>query len=101
MPVESHSLVFNRLEINLVEEVSCLSDHDQVLDTQGLYCPEPVMMLHGVVRKMAPGEVVKIIATDPSTERDIPKFCNFLGHPLVKHEQQGDLYYYWVQKKVS
>lgn len=74
-------------------------DHNQVLDTQGLYCPEPVMMLHGVVRKMAAGEVVKIIATDPSTERDIPKFCTFLGHPLLKQAQDGELYCYWVQKK--
>lgn len=74
-------------------------EYSELLDTQGLYCPEPVMMLHGVVRKMSAGEVVKIIATDPSTERDIPKFCNFLGHPLLKSEKSGDLYYYWVQKK--
>lgn len=74
-------------------------EHKEELDTQGLYCPEPVMMLHGAIRKMAPGEVVKIIATDPSTERDVPKFCNFLGHPLLKQSVEGDLYYYWVQKK--
>lgn len=76
-------------------------DYQHELDTQGLYCPEPVMMLHGVVRKMKPGEVVKITATDSSTERDIPKFCNFLGHPLLASEQDGELYFYWVQKKVS
>lgn len=74
-------------------------EHKELLDTQGLYCPEPVMMLHGVVRKMAPGEIVKIIATDPSTERDIPKFCNFLGHPLLKQTQEEGLFIYWVQKK--
>ncbi|RDL45840.1 sulfurtransferase TusA [Marinomonas piezotolerans] len=74
-------------------------NHEEVLDTQGLYCPEPVMMLHGVIRKMEPGSVVKIIATDPSTERDIPKFCNFLGHPLLKQTVEQGIYYYWVQKK--
>jgi tRNA 2-thiouridine synthesizing protein A len=55
-------------------------------DARGLYCPEPVMMLHNKVREMAPGELLEVIATDPSTERDIPKFCRFLGHELVMHE---------------
>lgn len=77
------------------------ANHSQLLDTQGLYCPEPVMMLHGVIRKMAEGDVVKIIATDPSTQRDIPKFCNFLGHSLIKQEQDQDLFLFWVEKKRS
>ena len=44
------------------------------LDTCGLFCPEPVMMLHNIIRDMAPGDVVRVLATDPSTKRDIPKF---------------------------
>ncbi|KZY28430.1 preprotein translocase subunit TatC, partial [Alcanivorax sp. HI0044] len=71
------------------------------LDATGLLCPEPVMMLHNKVRDMAPGEVLKVRATDPSTERDIPKFCQFLGHTLLTQEQDGDLYLYWIEKKKS
>lgn len=56
------------------------------LDARGLYCPEPVMMLHNKVRDMQAGELLEVIATDPSTTRDIPKFCNFLGHALVAQE---------------
>ena len=52
---------------------------DQTLDAQGLYCPEPVMLLHNQVREMVAGEILHVLATDPSTQRDIPKFCNFLG----------------------
>lgn len=69
------------------------------LDTQGLYCPEPVMMLHSKIRDIEPGEVIEVCATDPSTQRDIPKFCSFLGHPLLHQEQQDELYYYYIQKK--
>lgn len=53
---------------------------DAILDATGLNCPEPVMMLHNKVRDLAPGGLLKVIATDPSTRRDIPKFCVFLGH---------------------
>jgi len=72
---------------------------DHELDATGLLCPEPVMLLHNKVREMSPGELLKVTATDPSTQRDIPKFCTFLGHQL--HEQQvaeGDVYVYLIEK---
>ena len=53
------------------------------LDAKGLMCPEPVMMLHKKVREMASGEVLRVEATDPSTARDIPQFCNMLDHTLL------------------
>jgi tRNA 2-thiouridine synthesizing protein A len=57
---------------------------DHLLDASGLLCPEPVMLLHNKVREMQAGELLKVVATDPSTQRDIPKFCAFLGHVLVQ-----------------
>lgn len=57
---------------------------DHLLDASGLLCPEPVMMLHNKVREMQAGELLRVLATDPSTQRDIPKFCAFLGHELVQ-----------------
>lgn len=68
--------------------------HPIKLDTKGLTCPEPVMMLHNAVRDAGPNAQIEVVATDPSTERDIPKFCNFLGHSLDKQWRDGDLYYY-------
>ena len=56
------------------------------LDTQGLICPEPVMMLHRTIRNADAGEVIEILATDPATTRDIPNFCRHLWHELVKQE---------------
>lgn len=79
-----------------------MSDHEQAvnqLDARGLVCPEPVMLLHSRVRSMAPGEELEMLATDPSTERDVPRFCQFLGHTLVRHEQDGDLFRYLIRKK--
>ncbi len=57
------------------------------------------MLLHGKVRDMAAGDVLEVRATDPSTERDIPKFCQFLGHTLLEQRQRGDLFLYWIEKK--
>ncbi|WP_286786886.1 MULTISPECIES: sulfurtransferase TusA [unclassified Pseudomonas] len=74
---------------------------DATLDASGLNCPEPVMMLHNKVRDLAGGSLLKVIATDPSTQRDIPKFCMFLGHELVQKEEEGGKYLYWIRKKVE
>ncbi|ULG70589.1 sulfurtransferase TusA [Marinobacterium sediminicola] len=75
------------------------SDVDHTLDASGLLCPEPVMLLHNKVREMSAGEVLRVIATDPSTQRDIPKFCTFLGHELVKQVVlESETYEYLIRK---
>lgn len=71
---------------------------DHVLDAQGLYCPEPVMMLHNHVRDMGVGEILHVLATDPSTQRDIPKFCAFLGHELVSQYVSEEVFGYYIRK---
>ena len=70
----------------------------KTLDTCGLFCPEPVMMLHNVVRDVAVGDVVEVIATDPSTQRDIPKFCHFLNHQLIDQAERDKRYFYYIKK---
>ncbi|KZX53348.1 tRNA 2-thiouridine(34) synthase TusA [Halioglobus sp. HI00S01] len=72
---------------------------DHILDASGLFCPEPVMLLHNQVRDMQVGEVVQVLATDPSTQRDIPKFCTFLGHELLQQDEQDGQYRYWLRKQ--
>ncbi|MFF7710206.1 sulfurtransferase TusA [Pseudomonas sp. NPDC007930] len=72
---------------------------DAVLDASGLNCPEPVMMLHQQVRDLAAGGLLKVIATDPSTQRDIPKFCVFLDHELLGQRESAGTYLYWIRKK--
>ncbi|HEY7884012.1 MAG TPA: sulfurtransferase TusA [Cellvibrionaceae bacterium] len=70
---------------------------DNYLDTKGLLCPEPVMMLHQAVRAMSEGQVVSVVATDPSTTRDIPKFCLFLGHELVESSEIDGVFTYVIR----
>lgn len=69
------------------------------LDARELRCPEPVMMLHAEVRKIRVGDFLAVTATDPSTTRDIPKFCNFLGHELVTQEVRDNGEYFYLIRK--
>ncbi|KID55475.1 sulfurtransferase [Pseudoalteromonas luteoviolacea] len=71
---------------------------DHTLDAIGLRCPEPVMMIRGMVRKMNHGETLLIVADDPSTTRDIPSFCEFMDHTLVAQEVSQPPYRYLIKK---
>lgn len=71
---------------------------DHILDATGLFCPEPVMLLHNKIRDIAVGDTLQVLATDPSTERDIPKFCTFLGHELLDHGTLEGNYCYLLRK---
>jgi tRNA 2-thiouridine synthesizing protein A len=78
------------------DHVSLKPDH--TLDTTGLYCPEPVMLLHNKIRDITVGETLQILATDPATQRDIPKFCSFLGHELLSQDEVDGNYRYTLRK---
>lgn len=72
---------------------------DHILDATGLFCPEPVMLLHNKIRDIEVGQTVQVLATDPSTQRDIPKFCTFLGHELLQQDSFDNHYRYLLRKQ--
>lgn len=71
---------------------------DREYDAVGLRCPEPVMMVRLNVRKMQDGEVLLVYADDPSTTRDIPKFCTFMDHQLLASDTENLPYRYLIKK---
>jgi tRNA 2-thiouridine synthesizing protein A len=68
------------------------------LNAVGKRCPEPVMLIRGIVRKMLDGETLAIVADDPSTARDIPSFCRFMDHTLIKVQTTTMPYQYLLRK---
>lgn len=71
---------------------------NSVLDAKGLMCPEPVMMLHGKVKELSSGDVLQVLATDPSTKRDVAKFCSFLGYTLLKSIEEDGVFIFYIEK---
>ena len=56
------------------------------------------MLLHNAVRDTPPGKIIELVATDPSTQRDVPKFCAFLGHTLLELAVEGEDFCYRIQR---
>lgn len=68
-----------------------------VLDTSGLLCPEPIMLLHQKVEELSSGDQIHLIATDPASQRDVEKFCRFLPHQLERSAIEGEVFHFWIQ----
>lgn len=81
----------------MADTVGTLPEYDAELDTRGLFCPEPIMMLHNQVAVLRPGQILHVIATDPATTRDVPKFCQFLDHELVTQTTTDDEFHYFIR----
>ena len=47
---------------------------------------------------MRSGEVLLVRATDPTTERDLNHFCQFLGHEMLEMTQQEGVFEFWIRK---
>ena len=70
----------------------------QILEAEGLRCPEPVMMVRKTIRQMKDGDTLLIKADDPSTTRDIPSFCRFMDHELLAEDTDTLPYRFLIRK---
>lgn len=71
---------------------------NQTLDTSGKCCPMPIVETNVAIKSLSSGEVLKIIATDPGTQTDIPAWCGRTGHTLLATEQAEGVFRYYVRK---
>ncbi len=58
-------------------------DWDVEIDAAGLLCPLPVLRARKRLLAMAPGQVLRLIATDPAAVVDVPHFCAEAGHAFL------------------
>lgn len=76
-----------------------MTEHaDQNLDLSGLSCPMPLLKTKQALNRMESGKVLRVMATDPSSERDFKVFSEQSGIALLKFELQDQHYIYWLQK---
>jgi tRNA 2-thiouridine synthesizing protein A len=71
---------------------------DEELDCSGLACPMPILKTKKAVDALAPGQILKMISTDPGSQSDIEAWTSRTGNPLLASETSGDTYTFFIQK---
>ncbi len=72
--------------------------YDEDLDAIGLLCPLPVLKARKRLIGMTPGQVLRLVATDPAAVIDVPHFCAEQGHDFLGQEPQGETTHYFIRR---
>jgi tRNA 2-thiouridine synthesizing protein A len=70
------------------------------LDATGLQCPMPLLKAKRALNTMAPGERLRVLATDQGSVRDFRVFAEQSGHRLLASEEAPDGVYVHLLEKV-
>ena len=73
-------------------------DWTDELDARGLLCPLPVLKARKRLRALAPGDVLRLIATDPAAIVDVPHYCAESGHEFLGMTEDGDTAIYLIRR---
>lgn len=71
---------------------------DAELDARGLNCPMPLLKAKLELNRLASGAVLKVVATDPGSQRDFRSFARLSGNALLHEEEEGGVFRYWLRK---
>ena len=74
-------------------------DFNKNLDTRGLSCPLPILKIKKSLAEMTSGQVLKVVATDRGSVKDVQAFANQTGHSLLSSSMEEEEYIFFIQKK--
>lgn len=74
-------------------------DFHQELDARGLNCPLPILRTKKSLAGLAAGQVLKVIATDPGSVKDMQAFANQTGNALTASTEADREFVFYLRKK--
>ena len=68
------------------------------IDCIGLFCPMPIVKIREAIRNLAVGDVIEMVADDPSSEADMKSWSKRMGHELLEISKNEAIYRFLVRK---
>jgi tRNA 2-thiouridine synthesizing protein A len=72
---------------------------ESVLDVKGMSCPLPVLRANRTLRGMAPGERLRVLATDRAAVADFHAFCRESGHALLAWSEEAGTFSFLIRRR--
>ncbi|HRK57620.1 MAG TPA: sulfurtransferase TusA family protein [Burkholderiaceae bacterium] len=72
---------------------------DKELDARGLSCPLPILRTKKALADMDRGKVLKVISTDPGSQRDFQAFSRQTGNELLGQYTQGKEFIHLIRRR--
>jgi tRNA 2-thiouridine synthesizing protein A len=80
------------------QKVQPMHVHKEI-DTRGLNCPLPILKAKKALAEMQTGEILKVVATDPSSTRDFQAFARQTGNELVEQSQADAEFIHFIRRR--
>ena len=74
---------------------------ETVLDVKGMTCPLPVLRANRALRGLAPGERLRVLATDRAAVADFQAFCRETGNALLAFSEDGGVFSFLIRRKAE
>jgi tRNA 2-thiouridine synthesizing protein A len=71
----------------------------QTLDARGLNCPMPIVKTAIAIKRLASGDLLEVLATDPGAVKDFAAWSKSTGNALVERSIDADVYRFVIEKK--
>lgn len=71
---------------------------DKEFDASGMACPLPVLKTKGSLKDMLPGQILRVISTDPGSVCDIAAFATQTGNQLLEHGSENSKFVFYLKK---
>lgn len=68
------------------------------LDVRGMNCPVPILRSKKAIGELASGQVLKVMASDPGSVKDMQAFANQTGNELLGSGESSGIYTYFLRK---
>jgi TusA-related sulfurtransferase len=72
---------------------------DREVDARGLNCPLPILRAKKALTDLQSGQVLKVIATDPGSQRDFQAFARQTGNELVASEAKDREWVFYLKRR--
>ena len=70
---------------------------ETLLDVKGMQCPLPVLRANRALRGLAPGDRLRVLATDRAAVADFRAFCRETGHTLVSLSEEAGVFSFTIR----
>ncbi len=72
---------------------------ETLLDVKGLNCPLPVLRANRALRGLAPGDKLRVLATDRAAISDFRAFCQETGHHLLSFSEEAGVLSFTIRRR--
>jgi tRNA 2-thiouridine synthesizing protein A len=72
-----------------------------LVDNRGMLCAQGIVRLMRALAPLAPGQLVRVLSTDPAAEQDYPAWCRNTGHAFLGHEHEAGLIVSFLRRRVE